>query len=553
MSKESVFFEKQISRIHKLLEEDNVLVTWNDKIFDPDNPSQKRQIDITIKKENKITFIECRLHKSKQNVKWIEELIGRRPSLNADSIIGVSSSGFTEGAINKANKFGIFLRDLSDLTSDEVKSWGCTSKIKADFYLYKNLSVYYVFDMPQEDTILEQFKTNFHDFSNSILDEIKDHLNNDYTTAFTLLLIPPNWQLNNQKIRFVVAKGEAQRIIKELPIPVIKTYGIPKTPNIDRTIKIETTEGKEVEIIKTEEGNVMITLNVSSLIPDENMQFSGVFSGDLGKSMGPVIIDKIEGDSIKSSIHVQEKICTSKTENFLFEIPVLENFGYKSETIDLTSEDEIFYRIIADDLPRYNISLISKEIEGINKKINNNKDDMGLLVCLSILYIYNHDFSKAIKILQRLSQQNNLLQAKVLLNVIAHFDIDIMMNLHLFNFGYFIYWEQEPIDSNDIVAIVLIDGKEFELSEYIQSGMILPVLNLRGIGIRFIFKGSKKNKTKLFYDTIFLKFGLVNTNHEVCPKYSEIIAKLNIDLKNGGNTVVNLEDKYVMYYKNNTL
>src|SRR5262249_26261467 len=108
-------FEQQISRIHELLESSGADVTWNDHISDPDNASQPRQIDITIRRDGRLTLVECRLHRARQGVKWIEELIGRRMSLAADSIIAVSASGFTKGALKKAARFGIILRDLCAL------------------------------------------------------------------------------------------------------------------------------------------------------------------------------------------------------------------------------------------------------------------------------------------------------------------------------------------------------------------------------------------------------------------------------------------------------
>ena len=72
---------------------------WNDRIPDPDNPNQPRQIDITVIWDNELTIIECRIHNRKQDVNWIEELMGRRVSLKADAVIAVSASGFTDGAI----------------------------------------------------------------------------------------------------------------------------------------------------------------------------------------------------------------------------------------------------------------------------------------------------------------------------------------------------------------------------------------------------------------------------------------------------------------------
>lgn len=86
---EAADFEKQIARIYNLLVDGTAEVTWNDKVPDPDNPKQLRQIDITIKKNNEITHVECRSHKAPQNTKWIEELFGRKISLKATAMIAV--------------------------------------------------------------------------------------------------------------------------------------------------------------------------------------------------------------------------------------------------------------------------------------------------------------------------------------------------------------------------------------------------------------------------------------------------------------------------------
>jgi hypothetical protein len=72
MTKESEEFEHRIHRIHELMEGSGAEVTWNDRHPDPDNPSQPRQIDITIKRGGSLTIVECRLHKQRQDVKWIE-------------------------------------------------------------------------------------------------------------------------------------------------------------------------------------------------------------------------------------------------------------------------------------------------------------------------------------------------------------------------------------------------------------------------------------------------------------------------------------------------
>src|SRR5437660_864391 len=89
--KASAVFERQIERIHQLLEREPANVTWNERIPDPDNLKQLRQVDITIDRDGTKVHAECRLHQAPQDVTWIEELIGRRASLGADVMIAVSS------------------------------------------------------------------------------------------------------------------------------------------------------------------------------------------------------------------------------------------------------------------------------------------------------------------------------------------------------------------------------------------------------------------------------------------------------------------------------
>ena len=114
-------------------------VTWNDHIPDPDNPTQLRQIDITIRRDGELTIIECRLSRRRQDVKWIEELRGRRESLGAQTIIAVASAGFTVGAQKKAARFGVLLRDLRQLSDEEIQSWGDRVALKLYYYHYADV------------------------------------------------------------------------------------------------------------------------------------------------------------------------------------------------------------------------------------------------------------------------------------------------------------------------------------------------------------------------------------------------------------------------------
>jgi hypothetical protein len=140
VTEESTAFEWRIERIYRLLEDEDAVITWNDRIPDPDNPSQPRQIDITIRRDQSLTIVECRVHKSPQDVTWIEELIGRRESLRANAVIAVSASGFTEGARAKATHFGIILRDFQTLTAEEIRGWGKTRKVTLIFFEFTEIN-----------------------------------------------------------------------------------------------------------------------------------------------------------------------------------------------------------------------------------------------------------------------------------------------------------------------------------------------------------------------------------------------------------------------------
>jgi hypothetical protein len=137
----SDLFEQRIHRICELLEGPEAEVTWDDRISDPDQPSRSRQIDVTVKRDGRVTLIECRLHGRPQNVKWIEELIGRRQSLGADTVVAVSASGFTKGAIAKAKRHLVSVRDLRELSDEEVREWGRSVALTLYFLAYSGVVV----------------------------------------------------------------------------------------------------------------------------------------------------------------------------------------------------------------------------------------------------------------------------------------------------------------------------------------------------------------------------------------------------------------------------
>jgi hypothetical protein len=103
-------------------------------------------VDVTISKDDRLTIVECRLHSRTQDVQWVEELHGRRQSLGAQGVIGVSASGFSEGAILKARALGVVLREFRRVTADEVTRWGRLARLSFPYARFERLKLVLVVD-----------------------------------------------------------------------------------------------------------------------------------------------------------------------------------------------------------------------------------------------------------------------------------------------------------------------------------------------------------------------------------------------------------------------
>lgn len=285
MSKESDEFEIMISRIHEILESEDAIVEWNDKIPDPDNPAQPRQIDVSIRKDGIFNIVECRLHRSKQDVNWIEELIGRRLSLEADAVIAVSSSGFTAGAIKKAKKYGVVLRDLVELTDDEIHAWTKGINVRLLFFRYSNFHLELAFN--DEDlnginiTTLHNelqnyigFRTLFTAHLDAIegritLAEIKNQRKPiDFSVNFTI----DGFALDGRNVESLQTEGTAHLEEITLTIPECLAYGEPSESSVDRDVYVQKYNLGETRIIHRGE-DIAVTLDLSKLETPPYWQF----------------------------------------------------------------------------------------------------------------------------------------------------------------------------------------------------------------------------------------------------------------------------------------
>lgn len=272
--KKSEKFEQQIHRIHHLLEQPGSEVTWNDHLPDPDNPSQSRQIDVTIRRESKLTLIECRIHAEKQDVKWIEELIGRRTSLRADAVIAVSASGFTEGAIIKAKAFGIILRDLLTLTKEEISHWGHMTRVRLLFYEFKDVSLIFRFNPEHLKRVtvdqVEQYLRSSPNALYAILEQVtsgiveKDRLGLGQPGQIEAHFGTTEVTIGEQPVAAidVIAKFSLRR--QKLRIPSVVAYDAPDIKTSMRETFIEKVDLGEFEITQSS-NNVFVTLDLSAI------------------------------------------------------------------------------------------------------------------------------------------------------------------------------------------------------------------------------------------------------------------------------------------------
>lgn len=281
-------FEKLIKRIHDVLVQDYGDVKWNDKIPDPDNPKQLRQIDITVRINDKLIIIECRYHQKRQDVKWIEELKGRKDSLNVDEIIAVSSSGFTEGAMKKANRFGIYLCSLTaknvNLLEDDIEPTIITFQYKQ----FSNLKITFILnqDFYEPNKIINSFKVReklhheiFYKLNYQLAEKIhyKYHFQENFNPmSFSEKIDYPNLVLAGHRIKGFFIEGEFKLVNKEIPSPPMFKFNNMNS-NESLIATVERLNTGAIEIIKTVSKFSSVKLDTSIIpMPPDNAVHSAI-------------------------------------------------------------------------------------------------------------------------------------------------------------------------------------------------------------------------------------------------------------------------------------
>jgi Restriction endonuclease len=285
MAKPSIEFEQRIERIHRLLEAE-ATVKWNDRFPDPDNPSRPRQVDITIRRGDSLTIVECRLHSAPQDVKWIEELIGRRASLRADAVIAVSASGFTEGAEAKATQFGIILRDMDTLTAEEVRDWGKKRNVKAIFYQFTQnvLSVTLPIVPPRRPVMLDPTGAPF-DWSpvlKTLMRKLADDRSLDNTNAAIpcVLEVKAQCTFSGMKASQIMLSSMVRRIVRDIRTASLVAYADPLDNNARQALigNLDFGKSEMLEISDT----VSVVIDISQIKIPKASLFNAVLF-DMGR------------------------------------------------------------------------------------------------------------------------------------------------------------------------------------------------------------------------------------------------------------------------------
>ena len=118
--------EKLIATLENLLGDTNIEVKSPDYVVGV-NSGSRREIDVSLRtnvgSSEILVILETRDRNETDDVRWIEQLATKRKDVLASKVVAVSSSGFTEGARNTAQRLGIDLRSIDEITLESVATW----------------------------------------------------------------------------------------------------------------------------------------------------------------------------------------------------------------------------------------------------------------------------------------------------------------------------------------------------------------------------------------------------------------------------------------------
>lgn len=137
MTKPGKDLQDIVKRIESALGED-CEVTSPDWLEDRTS-GRKREVDLSIRQkvggQSVLIIEECRDHKRKVGVQYIEQAKQKRDDVKANKLVVVSTEGFTRGAKEKAEHHGIALMTMTEALEEDWGSWFQVEKI--DVYTHR--------------------------------------------------------------------------------------------------------------------------------------------------------------------------------------------------------------------------------------------------------------------------------------------------------------------------------------------------------------------------------------------------------------------------------
>lgn len=117
--------ELLVAELERLLGETRSQIRSPDYILG--RSGTRREVDVSVRStvgsSELLVVLECRDRQDRQGVNWIEQLAGKARDVRADRMIAVSSSGFSDGARQTAERENITLRTIEELAVDGIFSW----------------------------------------------------------------------------------------------------------------------------------------------------------------------------------------------------------------------------------------------------------------------------------------------------------------------------------------------------------------------------------------------------------------------------------------------
>jgi len=170
-----------------------------------------REVDIMIyhfQNPSENILVECRDHRRKQDVQWIDELYGKAISLSFNHVVAVSGSGFTKYAIEEATERGIETIHLKEAEEKDWKTWHFGLKVFGLNILFKPVikSIGFVVPPPLFDLVPKEINNDHVWLADArikqkikLRDWVKVYQNDENATK-KLLLNCENNKINSLKI-----------------------------------------------------------------------------------------------------------------------------------------------------------------------------------------------------------------------------------------------------------------------------------------------------------------------------------------------------------------